>query len=125
MGDLCIYFVSLNYRTPLSVGWYTPPYKLFQIAIPHTYHRAICNIQSNIYLIVSCLHSLNLCLHIFTNRCPADPNAGILSQAANETIFYFQVFVYADHPGSIYVHCDAKLCKSDDITLACEPVCNH
>lgn len=63
--------------------------------------------------------------YLIKNGCPSDPNAVITSQSTHETRFYFQDFEYANHPNSMYVHCNATFCNVNDYSRACEPQCSH
>lgn len=58
-------------------------------------------------------------------RCVIDPNAGILSQNTHETRFFFQDFEYSTNQNSLYLHCNATFCKSNDYSAACEQTCHH
>ena len=58
-------------------------------------------------------------------RCPVDRNTFVTSQSTHETRFHFQDFEYAGHPDSMFVHCNATFCKSNDYSSECEPQCKH
>lgn len=62
---------------------------------------------------------------IIQNGCVIDPNARILSQNTHETRFYFQDFEYSTNQNSLYLHCNATFCKSNDYSAACEQTCHH
>ncbi|CAC5399583.1 DMBT1 [Mytilus coruscus] len=57
--------------------------------------------------------------------CPAEPNAFITTKSTHETRFHFQDFEYAFHPDSMYVHCNATFCHSNDYSSDCEPRCSN
>uniref|UniRef100_A0A8W8IIT1 Deleted in malignant brain tumors 1 protein n=1 Tax=Magallana gigas TaxID=29159 RepID=A0A8W8IIT1_MAGGI len=67
----------------------------------------------------------NLKYFIIQNGCVIDPNARILSQNTHETRFYFQDFEYSTDQNSLYLHCNATFCKSNDYSAACEQTCHH
>ncbi|XP_052085109.1 uncharacterized protein LOC127722254, partial [Mytilus californianus] len=60
-----------------------------------------------------------------TTICPVDRNTFVTSQSTHETRFHFQDFEYAGHPDSMFVHCNATFCKSNDYSSECEPQCKH
>ncbi|XP_062575526.1 deleted in malignant brain tumors 1 protein-like [Saccostrea cucullata] len=62
---------------------------------------------------------------IIQNGCVIDPNARILSQTTHETRFYFQDFEYSTNHDSLYLHCNATFCKSNDYSASCEQACSH
>ncbi|XP_062602411.1 pancreatic secretory granule membrane major glycoprotein GP2-like [Saccostrea cucullata] len=62
---------------------------------------------------------------IISNGCVIDPNARILSQTIHETRFYFQDFEYSMNHDSLYIHCNATFCKSNDYSAKCEQRCHH
>ncbi|CAG2249166.1 unnamed protein product [Mytilus edulis] len=63
--------------------------------------------------------------YLIQNGCPVDRNTYITSQSTHETRFHFQDFEYAGHPDSMFVHCNATFCKSNDYSSECEPQCKH
>ncbi|CAG2195879.1 unnamed protein product [Mytilus edulis] len=62
---------------------------------------------------------------VMLSICPVDRNTYITSQSTHETRFHFQDFEYAGHPDSMFVHCNATFCKSNDYSSECEPQCKH
>ncbi|XP_078312094.1 uncharacterized protein LOC111136198 [Crassostrea virginica] len=62
---------------------------------------------------------------IIKNGCVIDPNARIISQSTHETRFYFQDFEFSTNPNSLYLHCNATFCKSNDYSADCEQSCHH
>ncbi|VDI14667.1 pancreatic secretory granule membrane major glycoprotein GP2, partial [Mytilus galloprovincialis] len=63
--------------------------------------------------------------YLIQNGCPVDRNTFVTSQSTHETRFHFQDFEYAGHPDSMFVHCNATFCKSNDYSSECEPQCKH
>ncbi|XP_052083760.1 pancreatic secretory granule membrane major glycoprotein GP2-like [Mytilus californianus] len=63
--------------------------------------------------------------YLIRNGCPAEPNAFITTKTTHETRFHFQDFEYAFHPDSMYVHCNATFCHSNDYSSDCEPRCSN
>ena len=61
----------------------------------------------------------------FFHRCVIDPNARIISQSTQETRFYFQYFEFSTNRDSLYLHCNATFCKSNDYSANCEQSCHH
>ncbi|XP_063437302.1 deleted in malignant brain tumors 1 protein-like [Mytilus trossulus] len=63
--------------------------------------------------------------YLIKNGCPATPSAFITTKSTHETRFHFQDFEYAFHPDSMYVHCNATFCHSNDYSRDCEPRCSN
>ncbi|CAG2225442.1 unnamed protein product [Mytilus edulis] len=63
--------------------------------------------------------------YLIQNGCPAAPSAFITTKSTHETRFHFQDFEYAFHPDSMYVHCNATFCHTNDYSRDCEPRCGN
>ncbi|VDI36800.1 deleted in malignant brain tumors 1 protein [Mytilus galloprovincialis] len=63
--------------------------------------------------------------YLIQNGCPAAPSAVVTTKSTHETRFHFQDFEYAFHPDSMYVHCNATFCQSNDYSRDCEPRCSN
>ncbi|VDI68326.1 Hypothetical predicted protein, partial [Mytilus galloprovincialis] len=63
--------------------------------------------------------------YLIKNGCPVAPSAFITTKSTHETRFHFQDFEYAFHPDSMYVHCNATFCHTNDYSRDCEPRCGN